>query len=122
MKDVRQRIKDYIEERNWGKVFKNPSNLAKSVSIEAAELLEMFQWRDHSVEHINENEKLKDDISKELADVFIYCTQMAIALNLDVEEIMNNKLDHLEKKYPAEKVKDNSDNYYQIKQDYRENA
>ena len=76
---VKQRIDKFVTDRDWRK-FHTPSNLAKSISIEASELLECFQWSDtdYDLEHIKE----------ELADVLNYCIQMSQVLNLDIVDIL----------------------------------
>lgn len=93
MDELKSEILKFRNERNW-KQFHTPENLAKSISIEAAELLEHFQWgKDYDV----------SEVSEELADVLIYCFYMANALNLDVEEIMLDKLGKNAEKYPVDK-------------------
>ena len=97
-------MKDLIKfqsERDW-KQFHTPENLAKSISIEAAELLEHFQWnKDYD----------KQEVVDELADVFTYCFFMADALDVDVKEIILNKLEKTAKKYPVSKSKGVSTKY-----------
>lgn len=102
MEKVIEEIKKFNEERDWGK-FHTPENLAKSISIEAAELLECFQW-----ENDNFN---KQDVYEELADVFTYCVQMAIALEVSPEDIILKKLEKTKKKYPASKAKGKTTKY-----------
>ena len=99
---VKQRIDKFVTERDW-RQFHTPSNLAKSISIEASELLECFQWSDtdYDLEHVKE----------ELADVLNYCIQMSQVLNLDIVDILNTKMDKTEKKYPLEKSKGVSTKY-----------
>ena len=99
---VKQRIDKFVTDRDWRK-FHTPSNLAKSISIEASELLECFQWSDadYDLEHVKE----------ELADVLNYCIQMSQILNLDIVDILNAKMDKTEKKYPLEKSKGVSTKY-----------
>ena len=94
-----------VEERDW-KQFHTPSNLAKSISIEANELLECFQWDDKNfdLQHVKE----------ELADVMVYCQDMLDALGLDEDEIINMKMDMNEKKYPVEKAKGNNKKYTEL--------
>lgn len=91
-----EEIKKFNEERGWGKNH-TPENLAKSISIEAAELLECFQW--------NSEKFNKQDVYDELADVFTYCFQMAITLDVKPEDIILQKLEKTKKKYPVEKYK-----------------
>ena len=83
-------------------VIASPENLSKSIMIEAAELLENFQWSP---------EFDKEKVTDELADILIYCVLMADTLGVDIETIMNDKIDKNEKKYPVEKAKGNSKKY-----------
>ena len=94
MKEIIEQIKQFNEERDWDK-FHSPENLAKSISIEAGELLECFQWNSESYD--------KDDVCEELADVFTYCIMMANKLEVKPEEIILKKLEKTKKKYPVEK-------------------
>ena len=96
------RIRKFTEDRDWDQ-FHSPANLAKSISIEANELLECFQWSDtdFDVEHVKE----------ELADVMVYCQNMLDKLELDADEIINNKMDKNEAKYPVEKARGNAAKY-----------
>ena len=91
-----ERIRKFTTDRDWDK-FHSPANLAKSISIEANELLECFQWSDteYDLEHVKE----------ELADVIVYCQDMLDKLGLDVDEIVNSKMEKNEKKYPIDKAK-----------------
>ena len=99
---IKQRIDKFVTDRDW-RQFHTPSNLAKSISIEASELLECFQWSDteYDLEHVKE----------ELADVLNYCIQMSQVLNLDIVDILNSKMDKTEKKYPIDKSKGVSTKY-----------
>ena len=96
------RIRKFTEDRDWDQ-FHSPANLAKSISIEAAELLECFQWSetDYDLEHVKE----------ELADVIVYCQDMLDKLGLNVDEIVNSKMDKNEAKYPVEKAKGSNAKY-----------
>ena len=104
MKQIINQIKQFNEERDWEQ-FHSPENLAKSIAIEAGELLECFQW--------NSNYD-KDDVCEELADVFTYCIQMAMKLGVDPEEIILKKLEKTKKKYPVEKAKGVSTKYNKL--------
>lgn len=106
MKKLESEIKQFLVERGWDKL--RPSDLAKSISIEAAELLEIFQWTSLDIEKTKKDEKKMTEIKKELADVFIYAIEMAALLNLDAEEIIRTKLDQVKKKYPAELMRKNA--------------
>jgi len=76
MKNIESEIKRFLVERGWDKL--RPSDLAKSISIEAAELLEVFQWTSLDIEETKRDTQRMEDIKKELADVFIYAIEMAI--------------------------------------------
>ncbi len=94
-------IRQFIADRDW-RQFHTPDNMAKSISIEAGELLECFQWsdepRDGDWEHVHE----------ELADVMIYCIQMADLLGVDLDEIIHSKMEKNAKRYPVELSKESS--------------
>ena len=95
------RIRRFTEDRDWDQ-FHTPSNLAKSISIEANELLECYQWSDDAdVEHVKE----------ELADVIVYCRNLLDKLGLDVDEIVNSKMAKNEAKYPVEKARGSAAKY-----------
>ena len=102
MDDVIKRIVEFRDERNW-KQFHTPANLAKSIAIEAGELLECFQWDDTTYNI--------EDVKDELADVMIYCLQMSDELSLDIKGIINSKMLKNEKKYPLNKSKNTSKKY-----------
>ena len=91
MEKLRREIIKFQSERDWKK-FHTPENLAKSISIEAAELLEHFQWG---------KEYDLGEVADELADVLNYCILMADALDLDIEEIVLNKMEKNAVKYPS---------------------
>ena len=95
------KIVKFSNDRDWDQ-FHSPANLAKSISIEAAELLECFQWSD---------EYDREAVISELADVVNYAILMADKLGVDLEEIVLDKLKHNEEKYPIEKSKGVSTKY-----------
>ena len=99
------RIRKFTEDRDWEQ-FHSPANLAKSIVIEAAELLECFQWSDeeYDLQHVKE----------ELADVMIYSQNLLDKLELDVDGIVNMKMTMNEAKYPVEKAKGNATKYDQL--------
>lgn len=98
---VRDALRQFADERNWGQ-FHTPENLAKSISIEAGELLECFQWG---------SQPDASRIQEELADVFTYCLFLADRLGLDPDEIVLSKLEVTRTKYPVDKARDRSDRY-----------
>jgi dCTP diphosphatase len=97
-------LRAFVAERDWAQ-FHTPENLAKSISIEAAELLECFQW--------NSNAETAD-VQAELADVLTYCFLLADRLGVDPDEIVLNKLAVTRAKYPVEKARGRSDKYDQL--------
>ena len=99
------RIRKMTIDRVWDQ-FHSPANLAKSISIEANELLECFQWSDddYDIDHVKE----------ELADVIVYCRNMLDKLGLDEDEIVNAKMDKNEAKYPVEKAKGSNKKYNEL--------
>ena len=99
------RIRKFTDDRDWDQ-FHSPANLAKSISIEANELLECFQWDE---EHYDIKE-----VKEELADVLIYCRNMLDKLGLDEDEIVNAKLSQNEAKYPVDKAKGKADKYNKL--------
>ncbi len=98
---VSQALDEFVRDRDWAQ-FHTPANLAKSISIEAGELLECFQWSDDGDEA---------RIREELADVVTYCTLLAARLGLDLDEIVLEKLAVTAEKYPVERAKGRSAKY-----------
>ena len=101
-----ERIRTFTEDRDWDQ-FHSPANLAKSISIEANELLECFQWDEEhfDLQHVRE----------ELADVIVYCRNMLDELGLDEDEIVNSKMEKNEAKYPVELAKGRADKYTELR-------
>ena len=104
-KETLERIRKFSEERNWEQ-FHSPANLAKSICIEAGELLECFQWSD---ENYN-----PERVREELADVLIYCIGMLEKLGLDGDEIVLEKMAKNEQKYPVDKAWGNAKKYTEL--------
>ncbi|MED4455142.1 nucleotide pyrophosphohydrolase [Metabacillus fastidiosus] len=101
MSEIEQLIKsinNFRDERNW-RQYHNPKDLAISISIEAAELLEDFQWKS-SEEALKAN---SENIKEEIADVLIYSLMLCSELDLDVEQIIQEKLEKNREKYPVRK-------------------
>ena len=101
MNDLKEAFRQFTDERDWDQ-FHTPENLAKSISIEAGELLECFQWNDDFD---------KEAVCEELADVISYCVMLADKLDVDVEIIVMEKLERNKAKYPVDKAKGNSAKY-----------
>lgn len=109
-KETIEQIIKFRDDRDW-KQFHNPKDLAISISLEAAELLEVFQW---SAEDITTEGKM-DKIREELADVLNYCVLMADVCGLDIDEIVMEKIKRNNEKYPVDKAKGSKEKYTQLK-------
>lgn len=99
------RIRKFSEDRDWDQ-FHSPANLAKSIAIEAGELLECFQWDESNYD--------LTEVKEELADVLIYCHDLLDKLNLNEDEIVNEKMSQNEAKYPVEKAKGKANKYNKL--------
>lgn len=97
-------LRAFVDERDWAQ-FHSPENLAKSVSIEAAELLECFQWAPDAP---------SERVTEELADVLTYCLLLADKLGVDADQIVLDKLEQTRRKYPAERSRGRSTKYDQL--------
>lgn len=104
MKELENKIVKFAEERDWLQ-FNTPENLAKSIAIEAGELLECFQW--------NSNYD-KNELKYEIADVMNYCILLCHQIGVDPKEIVLEKMKISDKKYPIEKSKGNSTKYNKL--------
>ena len=104
MKDIINRLIRFRDQRNWSQ-FHTPKNLAKSIIIEAAELLENFQFADQ--EDVN-------NIKDELADIMGYCLLMSEHYGFDIKTIINDKIDQNEKKYPIDKAYNTAKKYNKL--------
>jgi len=103
--ELKQIIDKFTDDRDWNQ-FHTPANLAKSISIEANELLECFQW-----DEVNFN---RDHVAEELADVMNYCIQMASVLEMDMKEIILSKIEKNAAKYPIPKAKGKATKYDEL--------
>lgn len=108
IQELKEKVIAFRDARNWTQ-FHNPKDLAISIALEAAELLEVFQWSGADVQI--GTEKKMNRIKEELADVVIYCTLLADNLNVDISKIVSEKLEQNSKKYPIEKAYGKSDKY-----------
>ena len=109
IKELQEQVVAFRDARNW-RQFHNPKDLAISISLEAAELLEVFQWSGTDLTA----EGKRDKIREELADVLIYCGLMASATNLDIAEIVTEKLQENNRKYPVELAYGRSEKYTEL--------
>lgn len=123
MKDLENKIYKYLKDRKWDNL--RPSDIAKSIMIEGAELLELFQWSNLSLEEIKKDKEKIEEIKNELADVLIYAIEMSVLLGFDTEKIIRKKLEYSAKKYPPEIMRKRreepgtEDQYWEIKKAYR---
>lgn len=114
IEELKRLVIKFRDERDWKK-YHNPKDLAVSMSVEAAELLELFQWK--TVEEIKEflkNNENYQKVCEELADVILYCLDLADTINADVSEIVKKKLEHNSKKYPIEKARGSAKKYTEL--------
>ena len=105
MDKLKEAFRVFNSERDWDQ-FHTPENLAKSISIEAGELLECFQWND---------EFDKEHLCEELADVLSYCIMLADRLDVEIDDIVLKKLEKTKEKYPTDKAKGVSTKYDKLK-------
>lgn len=99
--ELKNRIRKFNENRDWNQ-FHSPDNLAKSIAIEAGELLECFQWT---------NDFKLEDVADEMADIYVYLLNLSNKLGVDLIDIANKKMDKNETKYPIDKAKGNAKKY-----------
>jgi len=99
--NVRQALREFVAERDWAQ-FHSPENLAKSIAIEAGELLECFQW---------EPDADTDRVREELADVLTYCLLLADRIGVDPDTIVLDKLEVTRRKYPVDRARGRSTKY-----------
>lgn len=109
LESVRLRLRKFAEDRDWDQ-FHSPKNLAMALIVEAAELVEHFQWMTEKQSHSLKEDKLKE-VEEELADIQIYLIKLADKLNVDLLSATNKKIEINEKKYPPDKVKGSSKKY-----------
>ena len=109
IRETIDKVLKFRDDRNW-RQFHNPKDLAISLSLEAAELLEVFQWSGADTECREKTDKIKE----ELADVVNYCILMADACGLDLDEIVLAKIKRNEEKYPVEKAYNNKAKYTEL--------
>ena len=105
VQELKDLVRDFIHERDWEK-YHNPKDIAESICIEAAELLELFQWvnAEEASTWLNSPSKF-EKIEEELADVLVYCLSMANTMKIDVRNAVVNKIIRNEAKYPTEKYR-----------------
>jgi NTP pyrophosphatase (non-canonical NTP hydrolase) len=115
IEQLKKLLLDFRDERDWEQ-FHDPKNLAEAISIEAAELLELFLWKSpNDVTHLLKSDaKFKDAVEDELADILSFILNFANATNIDVSRAVSNKIEKNRKRYPVEKAKGSATKYDQL--------
>jgi NTP pyrophosphatase (non-canonical NTP hydrolase) len=114
MSELKSRISRFAAEREWEQ-YHNPKDLAISVVLEAAELMENFQWvREEELSQIIQDREKLARIREELADVLIYCLRLSQVLHIDLAQCVLSKMEQNESKYPVAKVKGRYRKYTEI--------
>jgi NTP pyrophosphatase (non-canonical NTP hydrolase) len=111
IQELKDRVEQFVQARDWD-VFHHPKELAISICIEAAELLEIFQWVEKEpTAKLKERGEVIDRIREELADVIDYCIGLANRLDIDISQAVLEKMDSNEERYPAREVKGRAKGY-----------
>ena len=108
VKIIRKQLSNFADERDWGQ-FHNPKNLAMALSVEASELVEIFQWLTPDQAEAVMSSSESEHVKEEMADIMIYLLRLSDKLDVDLESAVNNKIIQNGKKYPANLSKGNSD-------------
>ncbi len=106
---LRERLRAFVRERDWEQ-FHSPKNLAMAMIVEAAELVEHFQWATEQESHALSDAK-REQVAQEIADTFVYLLRLSDVLGLDIIEAANRKIDLNAQKYPADKVRGSNAKY-----------
>ena len=109
LEELRSRINQFVKERDWDQ-FHSPKNLAMAMIVEAAELVEHFQW-DTLEESCQLNDEKREQVGQELADTFVYLLRIAEVTGIDLIEAANRKIDLNAQKYPVDKAKGSNKKY-----------
>ena len=107
---IQSRLRKFSEERNWEQ-FHSPKNITMALSVEVAELVEIFQWSNSGGLDVINDPDTKVQIEKEIADIFNYLLKLTDMLNIDLEKAALNKIEENDAKYPVEKFKGISKKY-----------
>ncbi len=114
LQDIKDRIKNYCEERDWDQ-FHNPKELAIGVITEASEVLEHFRFKsEKEIEDFFKDPKKKGEIEEEMADVLYFLCRLAQKYNVDLSEAFKKKMNKNEQKYPIEKAKGSNKKYTEL--------
>lgn len=116
LENLKLKLREFSKERDWEQ-FHNPKNLATALSVEASELLEIFQWsNDGGLKEINDPKK-RQEIEKEIADIFNYLVKLVDVLDIDLEKAALNKIKENAEKYPIKHSKGKSVKYTDFNED-----
>ena len=111
IQELKDKIKEFVKERDWGQ-YHSPKNLSMSLSVEAAELMEHFQWLTNEQSHQLKNDPVKkSELEDELADIAVYLLNLCNALDVDLSEAIKTKMVQNSAKYPTELVKGKAHKY-----------
>ncbi len=110
---IQNKLREFSKERDWEQ-FHSPKNLSMALSVEVAELVEIFQWSQSGGMDEIANKKTRKEIEKEIADIFIYTLKIADLLNMDLEKAALEKIEENAKKYPIESSKGKAIKYDQL--------
>ena len=115
IQDLKNLFQQFREDRNWDQ-FHDAKNLAEGISIEAAELLELFLWQDSEavMKKIDEDDEFKTEVGEELADVIAFCFNFANATDIDISTVVRDKVAKNAKKYPIDKAKNTATKYNKL--------
>tara|TARA_B100000768_G_C11256223_1_gene366519 strand:+ start:61 stop:423 length:363 start_codon:yes stop_codon:yes gene_type:complete len=110
---IKEKLNQFSKERDWEQ-YHSPKNLAMALSVEVAELVEIFQWsNDGGIKEV-ENEQTRKEIEEEIADIFNYLIKFVDLMDIDLEKISLEKIQKNHEKYPVEKSKGNSEKYNKL--------
>ncbi|MDR2220573.1 MAG: nucleotide pyrophosphohydrolase [Methylobacillus sp.] len=120
LNDLRDRLRAFVRERDWEQ-FHSPKNLAMAMIVEAAELVEHFQWMTEEESRTISPEKF-EAVSHEIADTFVYLLRLSDVLGIDLVDAANAKITLNAQKYPAEKVRGSNAKYTEYKDSAQDRA
>lgn len=109
LNELKQKLEEFVEARDWAQ-FHSPKNLAMAMIVEAAELVEHFQWNTEEESHELSAEK-REQVGHELADTFVYLLRISQVLDIDLIEAANKKIALNAVKYPVEKARGKNNKY-----------
>lgn len=113
--ELQEEYHAFLRERGWDE-FHTPKSVSMSISIEAGELMELFQWKDNiDAEAVKEDDDLLEHVREEVADIMIYCMSMSLLLDMDLEEAIADKLEDNRERYDTETAREMNNRFRQWK-------